>query len=275
MRASNLAHLLAISGLHMGLMAGVVFAALRLAFALVPPLVLRLPARSIAAAGALAAAAFYLALSGGNVATQRAFVMVAVMLCALMIGRRAISLRGVEIAATIVLVLRPEALMGPGFQMSFAATTALVAVFGWMRDGEIRLGPKWLQPVVAVVISSAVAGFATAPIAAAHFNAIAQYGLLANLASVPLMGVLVIPAAVVAAVLAPFGLEGVGLWGMSLGVNWILYVAHFVADLPQARTYVVGPDGAVVPMLALGFLTLLLWRGTLRWGERWRWLPLL
>ena len=275
LRASNLAHLLAISGLHMGLMAGVVFAALRLAFALVPPLVLRLPARSIAAAGALAAAAFYLALSGGNVATQRAFVMVAVMLCALMIGRRAISLRGVEIAATIVLVLRPEALMGPGFQMSFAATTALVAVFGWMRDGEIRLGPKWLQPVVAVVISSAVAGFATAPIAAAHFNAIAQYGLLANLASVPLMGVLVIPAAVVAAVLAPFGLEGVGLWGMSLGVNWILYVAHFVADLPQARTYVVGPDGAVVPMLALGFLTLLLWRGTLRWGERWRWLPLL
>ena len=226
MRASNLAHLLAISGLHMGLMAGVVFAALRLAFALVPPLVLRLPARSIAAAGALAAAAFYLALSGGNVATQRAFVMVAVMLCALMIGRRAISLRGVAIAATIVLVLRPEALMGPGFQMSFAATTALVAVFGWMRDGEIRLGPKWLQPVVAVVISSAVAGFATAPIAAAHFNAIAQYGLLANLASVPLMGVLVIPA-------------------------------------------------AVVPMLELGFLTLLLWRGTLRWGERWRWLPLL
>jgi len=244
----------------------VVFAALRLALALVPPLVLRLPARSIAAAGALVVAAGYLALSGGNVATQRAFVMVAVMLFALMIGRRAISLRGVAIAATIVLVLRPEALMGPGFQMSFAATTALVAVFGWMRDGQIRIGPKWIQPVVGVVMSSAIAGFATAPIAAAHFNAIAQYGLLANLASVPLMGVLVIPAAVVAAVLAPVGLEAVGLWGMSLGVDWILYVAHFVADLPQARSYVVGPDGLVVPMLTLGFLTLLLWRGRLRWG---------
>ena len=266
LRASNLAHLLAISGLHMGLMTGVVFAALRLALALVPPLVLRLPARSIAAAGALVVAAGYLALSGGNVATQRAFVMVAVMLFALMIGRRAISLRGVAIAATIVLVLRPEALMGPGFQMSFAATTALVAVFGWMRDGQIRIGPKWIQPVVGVVMSSAIAGFATAPIAAAHFNAIAQYGLLANLASVPLMGVLVIPAAVVAAVLAPVGLEAVGLWGMSLGVDWILYVAHFVADLPQARSYVVGPDGLVVPMLTLGFLTLLLWRGRLRWG---------
>ena len=266
LRASNLAHLLAISGLHMGLMSGVVFAALRLAFALVPPVALRVPARSIAAGGALIAAAGYLALSGGNVATQRAFIMVGVALFALMIGRRAISLRGVAIAATIVLVLRPEALMGPGFQMSFAATTALVAVFGWMRDGQIPLGPRWLQPVLAVVVSSAVAGFATAPIAAAHFNAIAQYGLLANLASVPLMGVLVIPAAVVAVVFAPFGLEAVGLWAMSLGVRWILSVAHFVADLPQARTYVVGPGGWVLPLLAIGFLMLLLWRGRLRWG---------
>lgn len=266
LRASNLAHLLAISGLHMGLMTGVVFAALRIAIALVPPLALRAPARSIAAAGALAAAAVYLTLSGGNVATQRAFVMVAVALCALMINRRAISLRGVAIAATIVLVLRPEALMGPGFQMSFAATTALVAVFGWMRDGQIRIGPRWLQPVVAVVISSAVAGIATAPIAAAHFNAIAQYGLLANLTTVPLMGIVVIPAAVVAAVLAPFGLEFIGLWTMSLGVNWILRVAHFVAELPQARSYVVGPSGVVLPLLALGFLTLVLWRGRLRWA---------
>ncbi|MEP3440473.1 MAG: ComEC/Rec2 family competence protein [Sulfitobacter sp.] len=266
LRASNLAHLLAISGLHMGLMSGVVFATLRIAIALVPPLALRVPVRSIAAVGALIAAAIYLALSGGNVATQRAFVMVAVALCALMINRRAISLRGVAIAAIIVLVLRPEALMGPGFQMSFAATTALVAVFGWMRDGEVKIGPTWLQPVVAVVISSAVAGFATAPIAAAHFNAVAQYGLLANLASVPLMGALVIPAAVVAAALAPFGLEVVGLWIMSFGVNWILGVAHFVGQLPEARSYVVGPNAAVLPLLALGFLTLLLWRGRLRWG---------
>lgn len=192
--------------------------------------------------------------------------MVAVALCALMIGRRAISLRSVAIAAIIVLVLRPEALLGPGFQMSFAATTALVAVFGWIRDGQVPLGPNWLKPVSAVVISSAVAGIATAPIAAAHFNAIAQYGLLANLASVPLMGVLVIPAAVVAAVLAPIGLEVVGLWAMSLGVRWILAVAEFVADLPEARIYVHGPNNWVLPMLSVGFLMLVLWRGPMRWG---------
>jgi len=165
---------------------------------------LRLPARSIAAVGALIAAAFYLALSGGNIAPQRAFIMVAVALVAVMLGRRAISLRSVAIAATIVLILRPEVLMGPGFQMSFAATTALVAVFGFIRDGNIPMGPSWFKPVSAVFISSAVAGIATAPIGAAHFNAIAQFGLIANPASVPLMGVLVIPAAVLAAVLAPF-----------------------------------------------------------------------
>ncbi|MEQ6248273.1 ComEC/Rec2 family competence protein [Sulfitobacter sp. HNIBRBA3233] len=266
LRASNLAHLLAISGLHMGLMSGVVFAALRLVMALVPAIALRWPTRSIAAAGALAVAAGYLALSGGNVATQRAFVMVAVALCALMVGRRAISLRAVAVAAVIVLVLRPEALLSPGFQMSFAATTALVAVFGVIRDRQWPLGPAWARPAVAVFISSAVAGLATAPIAAAHFNAIAQYGLIANLLSVPLMGAVVIPAALVAAVLAPFGLEALGLWAMGLGVRWILWVAETVASLPDARTFVPGPGPWVLPLLALGALFFLLWQGRLRWA---------
>lgn len=261
LRVSNLAHLLAISGLHMGLLTGVVFAALRIVFALVPAVALRWPARSMAAVGALIAAAGYLALSGGNVATQRAFIMVAVALCALMMNRRVLSLRGVAMAAVIVLVLRPEALMGPGFQMSFAATTALVAIFGWIRDSGWKGGPRWAKPVLAVVTSSAVAGFATAPIAAAHFNAIAHYGLIANLSSVPLMGVLVIPAAVVALVLAPFGLEALGLWAMGLGLRWILWVADTVANLDGARGYVHGPGPWVIPLMALGFLFVLLWQG--------------
>lgn len=264
LRVSNLAHLLAISGLHMGLLSAVVFGALRLGFACVPYVALRYPVRSVAAGGALIAAAVYLALSGGNVATERAFIMVAVALCALMIGRRAISLRAVAIAATIVLILRPEALMGPGFQMSFAATTALVAVFGWMRDREIVVGPRWIRPVAAVFISSLVAGLATAPIAAAHFNQIAHYGLIANLLSVPLMGVLVMPAAVLAAALAPFGLETLGLWVMGLGLRWILGVAETVAALDGARGTIVGPGPWVLPLLALGFLVLTLWQGRLR-----------
>ena len=266
LRASNLAHLLAISGLHMGLLSAVVFGGLRLLMALVPWVALHWPTRRIAAAGALVAAAGYLALSGGNVATERAFIMVAVALGAVMLGRRALSLRAVALAAIIVLVLRPEALIGPGFLMSFAATTALVAVFGWLRDAQIKLGPNWLRPIATVVISSAVAGAATAPIAAAHFNTIAHYGLIANLLSVPLMGVLVIPAAVLALVLSVIGLEVLGLWTMGLGLRWILSVAETVAGFDGARGYVTGPGALVLPLMALGFLTVILWQGRLRWS---------
>lgn len=264
LRISNLAHLLAISGLHMGLLAGVVLGALRLGLAAVPAVGLRVPARKIAAVGALLAAAGYLALSGGNVATERAFIMVAVMLVAVILDRRAISLRAVAVAAVVVLLLRPEALLGPGFQMSFAATTALVAVFGWMRGRAPADVPGWLRPVFGVVIASLIAGLATAPVAAAHFNQIARFGLLANLASVPLMGTLVMPAAVLAACLMPLGLEGAALWAMGLGLEWILGVAHWVAALPGARGAVVSPSGAVLPLMAVGALWLILWQGRLR-----------
>jgi competence protein ComEC len=264
MRISNLAHLLAISGLHMGLLAGFVFAAFRLGFAAVPRLGLRLPAKKLSAALALLAGAGYLGLSGGNVATERAFVMVAVMLGAVMLERRAFSLRAVAVAAMIVLVLQPEALLGPGFQMSFAATVGLVAVFGWLRDAEITGGPRWLRPALAVVISSAVAGAATAPVAAAHFNQYAQFGLLANLVSVPLMGVLVMPAAVMATLLLPLGLDWIALRLMELGLRWILTVAEWVAALEGARVPVVAPGPHVLPLLALGALFVVLWQGRSR-----------
>ncbi|WP_448326605.1 ComEC/Rec2 family competence protein [Sulfitobacter sp. M13] len=266
LRASNLAHLLAISGLHMGLLSAVVFGALRAMLALVPWVALRWPTRSMAAAGALIAASGYLLLSGGNVATERAFIMVAVALGALIIGRRALTLRAVAIAATIVLVLRPEALTGPGFQMSFAATTGLVAVFGWLRSAKISLGPRWLAPAVATVISSAVAGASTAPIGAAHFNTVAQYGLVANLLSVPLMGVLVMPAAVMGLVVAPLGLEWAPLWIMGAGLRWILGVAQIIAGIDGAQGHVPAPGPWVLPLLSLGFLWLLLWQGRMRFA---------
>lgn len=260
LRASNLAHLLAISGLHMGLLAGFVFAALRIGLSLIPPIALRFPVKKVAALGALGAGAFYLLLSGGNVATERAFIMAAVVLCAVLVDRRAFSLRAVAVAALIVMVLRPETLLGPGFQMSFAATTALVAVFGWLRDADLPKAPKWSMPVLGVLMSSGIAGLATAPVGAAHFNMLAHYGLIANLVSVPLMGALVIPAAVLAAVLSPLGLDFIGLWLMGLGLRWILGVGHFVTGLEGANSFVVSPDPIVLPMLCLGALWLILWQ---------------
>jgi competence protein ComEC len=268
LRISNLAHLLAISGLHMGLLTGFVFASTRYGLALFPRVALRWPTKKIAAVAALGAGAFYLALSGGNVATERAFVMVAVMLMAVLFDRRALSLRSVALAALIVLALQPEALLGPGFQMSFAATTALVAVFGWMRDAREpglppRL-PRWALPLVALVVSSAVAGLATAPIAAAHFNRVPHYGLVANLVSVPLMGTVIIPAAVLAALLAPFGGAGIGLAIMGPAISWILAVAREVASWPGAVSHVVTPSPFILPVLVLGMLWLILWQGRAR-----------
>lgn len=264
LRASNLAHLLAISGLHMGLLAGFVFGAIRLALAAIPALALRWPARKIAAGAAILAAAGYFTLSGGNVATERAFVMTTVVLGAVLVDRRALSLRAVALAALIVLTLRPETLLGPGFQMSFAATTALIAVFGALRDGQIGLGPRWLRPVAGVGLSSLVAGLATAPVAAAHFNALAHYGLVANLLAVPVMGLVVIPAAVLAALLAPFGQEALGLEAMGWGLRWILAVAHWAAGLPAARGYLPSPGPLVLPLFALGMLFVVLWQARAR-----------
>ncbi|ATX66996.1 ComEC/Rec2 family competence protein [Roseinatronobacter bogoriensis] len=268
LRRSNLAHLLAISGLHMGLLTGFVFGLLRLVMAMVPAFALRAPTRKLAALGALAAGAFYLMLSGGNVATQRAYIMVAVMLVAVLLDRRAISLRSVAMAATLILLLRPEALVQAGFQMSFAATVALVAVFRWLSGERGWRGrfPRWGWPIVSVVICSLVAGIATAPIAAASFNRIAEYGLIANLLAVPLMGLVVMPAAVLAALLAPIGLEWVGLRIMAPAIDWILQVSAFVSALDGAVLPVAQPSASVIPALALGALWLIVWQGRARWA---------
>ncbi len=263
LRRSNLAHLLAISGLHMGLLTGFVFGGLRLAMALVPPLALRLPVRKLAAIGALGAGAFYLMLSGGNVATERAFIMVAVMLVAVLLDRRAISLRSVAMAATLILILRPEALTQAGFQMSFAATVALVAVFRWLsREREFRSRvPRWVWPVASVVLCSVVAGIATAPVAAASFNRVAEYGLMANLLAVPLMGLVIMPSAVLAAVLTPIGLQGLGLAIMDPAIGWILHVSGWVSGLDGAVTPVRQPAPWVIPAMALGALWVIIWQG--------------
>ncbi|MEL6595554.1 MAG: ComEC/Rec2 family competence protein [Pseudomonadota bacterium] len=265
LRASNLAHLLAISGLHMGLLTGVVFAMLRFGLAFSPYAAHHWNTRKIAAVGALIAGAGYLALSGGSVATERAFIMVSVMFVAILLNRRALTLRAVAMAAVIVLLLTPEALIGPGFQMSFAATTALVAVFGALRGRSWHHIPKPLQKIGGVVLSSLVAGLATAPFAAAHFNQIAHFGLLANVLSVPMMGAVVMPAAVLAALLAPVGLAGIGLWIMGQGLRWILAVAHWVAGMEGAVGKILTPMPWVLPLIALGALFVILWRGRERW----------
>lgn len=265
LRISNLAHLLAISGLHLGLLAAFVFGTLRFGLSCVPWIAHRWPIKKLAAIAAILCAGLYLVLSGGNIATQRAFIMAVVALGAVATDRRALTLRAVAIAAMIVLLLNPASLLSAGFHMSFAATSALVTVFEALRDRLQRIGSKWLRRFLTFVLSSAVAGAATAPFAAAHFNQFAAYGLLANLLAVPAMGMVVIPSAVLSVVLAPIGLEWIGLEVMGQGLRWILFIAERVTSLEGARIPVQTPMAIVLPLVAIGGLALLIWKGSLRW----------
>ena len=264
LRDSNLAHLLAISGMNLAFLIGFTFALIRYGLALVPVVALRVDARKVAAVLSLAVAWFYLLLSGANVATERAFIMVAVMLGAVLLDRRALTMRSVAIAGVIILVWQPESLAEPGFQLSFAATVALIAGFGALDGAVMRERmPRWVMPLFTLVLSSVLAGAATAPFAAAHFNRFTDYGLLANLLTVPMMS-LVMAAGAVAALLAPLGLEALPLWVMEQASRWILFIAHWIAGLDGAVTPIVSPGPWVLPLLTFGGVFAILWKGRLR-----------
>jgi len=144
---------------------------------------------------------------------------------------------------------------------------ALIVGFAAMTDRmEPGRWPRWGQMGVALILSSVLGGVSTAPYAAAHFNRFTDYGLVANLLTGPVMGMVVMPAGAMAAVMAPFGLAGLPLWVMEQGCRWILYVAHEVAALEGAVTGIPAPPPAVLPILTLGLCWVVLWPGRLRWS---------
>ncbi len=260
LRASNLSHMISISGLHMGLLSGFVFALCRYGMALVPPLALRIHSKKVAAVVALIATTFYMILAGPDVAVRRSYIQVVVMLMAVLVDRRALSLRSVALAALICLLLEPESLVEPGFQMSFGATSALIVGFDHWQKVQ-HLVPALIRPAVVTVLSSLIAGTATAPIAAAHFNRIAEYGLIANLLAVPVCGMIVMPAGVMAAILAPFGLAQPALWALEKGAALILQIASVVAGLKGAVVTVPAPPDLFLPLFGLAGAVFLLGSG--------------
>lgn len=268
LRASGLAHILAISGLHMMLVVGTLFWATRALLALSPTLALTRPIKKWAAVTALVGGCGYLLLSGGSVATQRAFIMAAIMLVAVLLDRPAITLRNVAIAALVVLAMTPEALVGAGFQMSFAATIGLVAAYEAVRSARRGRGPLFrsgvlrftVGAVAGLVFTALIAGLATGPFAAFHFNRVAVYGLIGNVAAMPLVSLVVMPAGLVAALTMPFGLEAPALAAMGLGIDSVLVVAHTVAGWEGAVRFVPQMPMAALLLIAFGGLWLALWR---------------
>lgn len=271
MRDSGLAHLLSISGLHIGLVWTLLFVAVRFALALIEPLALRRPIKKWAAAAALLGAFGYLLISGAEVPTQRAFLMTSLVTLAILADRSALSMRLVAWAAGAILLVTPEALLSASFQLSFGAVIALIAAyesFGprfarWRADaGPARRAALYLA---GVALTTLVAGAATAPFGVYHFNRLVNYSLAANLLAVPLTSLWVMPCALLAFALMPLGVEGLGLTPMGWGVEAISAIARWVAGWPGAVALVPAFPPATLALAALGGLWLCLWRGAWRW----------
>lgn len=268
MRVSGLTHILSISGLHMALVAGTLFAGMRGALALVPALALGFPIKSAAALVAMLGSAAYLVLSGNDVPAQRSFVMTALVLAGILMNRPALTLRTVGVAAVVVLAATPEAVLDPGTQMSFAATLALIAAYERLRplralprpDGWLGHGAVWLLVLAGgTALTSLVAGLATAPYGIYHFQRLAPYGLLANLAAMPAVSFLVMPFGLIGVLLIPFGWDHLAWPVMGQGIDIMVAVSDRIAAMPGAdmRADLVGAPALACLSLALVCLCLL------------------
>lgn len=274
-RDSGLAHLLSISGLHVGIAAGIVFFVVRALFALVPWLALRWPIKKIAAALGILSAVVYTLLVGAPVPTVRSVLMTGMVMAAMIADRDPFSMRLVAFAGLVTTAMEPEGMLGPSFQMSFAAVVALIAAYeaagpalvrwkrdmGWVGKAALYLG--------GIAFTSVIATLATTPYSLFHFQQIAFYGVFSNMIAVPVTSVWVMPWSLLAYLLMPFGLDWPALVAMNWGVRLIIWTAEVTAGFPGATALVPAMPVAGIVAVTLGGLWLSIWTG------RWRLLGLL
>ncbi|MEP0643608.1 ComEC/Rec2 family competence protein [Parasphingorhabdus sp.] len=270
MRRSGLAHLLSISGLHVTAIVGAVYLLILRILAIFPPLALRFRLPVLAAGCAALAAVIYTLMTGAQVPTIRACVAALLILVALMLGRSAITLRMVAAGALFVLILWPEALVGPSFQLSFAAVTAIIALHEHpkikllfaLREEPLlrRLG----RIIFSLFLTGLVVEIALMPIALFHFHKAGLYGALANIIAIPLTTFVIMPLEALALLLDGAGLGAPVWWLCEKALSSLIALAHFVSSRPGAVTLL--PS---LPIMAFG-LVLLAGMWFCLWRERWR-----
>lgn len=275
MRRAGLAHLLSVSGLHITAVVGGVMVLLLRLLALSPWLALHLPLRLIAAGAAAVAAIGYTLLTGAEVPTVRSCVAALLVLVALAIGREAVTLRLVATGAVIVLLFWPEALVGPSFQLSFAAVAAIIAlheqprVKAWFAAREEGRGRAVLRGLASLLLTGILVEAALSPIALFHFHKAGLYGAIANIVAIPLTTFVVMPIEGLALVLDPIGLAWPFWWLLERSLMLLLWIAHRVGEAPGAVATLPTMGGGAFGLIVLGGLWLGLWR------TRWRALGLL
>lgn len=272
LRRTGLAHILSISGLHMALVAASVMVAMRLGMALVPGFVAAHPTKKYAAAAALLVLSAYLLVSGAEVAAQRSFIMIAVMLTAVLFDRQALTMRNLAISAIIILLVSPHEIAGPSFQMSFAATAALIGGYAaWSQYRRAhpprhvaadapawRRALRWWWLVLAGTAATAViAGLATSIYGVWHFQRVSPLTLFANLAATPFVSLIVMPFGLLAMLAMPFGLDGPLLAVMGKGLSAMLAIADYLsARSPVDAVGLVTTESVVLLTIALLLATM-------------------
>lgn len=277
--AAGLAHLLAVAGLHLGLVMALFMAVTRFGLAAWAWAALRWPCKTVAACTALVGGVGYAALTGLHLPVMRSLVMAGLVVLGLAAGRRAISLRGLALAALLLLGLHPEYVLNVAFQMSFAAVMALaagyevcgphLAAFRAQSGGyPLACAVRWvLGHGFALALTSLLAGVATLPIVMAHFGVVQPYFIVANLVAVPLMAVWVMPWGMCALALMPVHMEAMALVPMGWGIGLIGIMAHKVAVWPAAHVLVPAMPAWGLACVLLGLCWLCLWRQGWRvWG---------
>jgi competence protein ComEC len=266
LRDAGLAHLLSISGLHMGLMAGIAFFAVRALLALNERLALRYPIKKIAAVAGIGFAALYLVVTGAPIPTQRSFIMVSIVFAAILLDRKALSMRLVALAALIILLRAPESLLDVSFQMSFAAVIGLIALYDAFKHRLAAWRASFTTPfgragfyLAGVALTTLTAEAAIDPIAIYHFGRLVLYGLAANLVAVPVTGVWIMPWALVAFLLMPFHLEALAITPMCWGLDVVIWIAKTVSAWPGAVVLVKAWPTATLALITIGGLWLCLW----------------
>ena len=277
LRGSGLAHMLAIAGLHMAAVSGFVFFALRLGIAAWPWLALRVNGKKLAAAGGLLAVLAYLILSGAHPPARRAAITASVAFAAMLFDRRAISMHSLSIAALLVLLIEPEVVVAPGFEMSFCATGALVALAEiWPRAPRGAGLPWWLAGLqrgrdwlVAMMMVSFVAGAATGPFSIQHFNRIALYGVFANLTADFVASAVLMPSLAIGLLLEALGAGHAVVAAPLFIAGWaaraVVGLAHVFATAPGASATLSSAPMIALAISYLGIVFGCLWRGRLRW----------
>lgn len=269
LRATGLAHILSVSGMHLSLVAAIFFFSSRLLLNCCEPIALRVHCKKIAATISLFGSLAYLLISGMEVAAVRSFIMTSMIIISIILDRTSNPMRAIALAATIILIISPENIIHPSFQMSFGAVIALVSCYEFFTKlkfnfSEFNFIQKILFYLLSLSFSSLVAGLATTPFALYHFSQSSNYSILANLLAVPITSFWLMPCVVLSFLLYPFNLEFLSLYPMQYGITLMLNIADYVANLPHSVSVFAKLNDSNILIITLGMLWFCIWKTRIR-----------